>query len=175
MIDTFFTPEKRLSLSNSIELNEATAYDLNEEDKKEIESNILNFKKEKFDDIIETGHLLSELVNNMKKNKTNIIQNIENINPVWIRLMSEKMNEVLFSMEELIYQINKYNKSNICINNTKSSFLINSTDNNNIIDIENNISNIEKYKKIIKKREKNKRILKPFLPLLKNNEKNLII
>jgi hypothetical protein len=29
--------------------------------------------------------------------------------------------------------------------------------------------NLEKYKKIIEKREKSKRILKPFVPLLKNS------
>jgi hypothetical protein len=92
-------------------------YDLSVEDKIEIESNILNFKKQKFDDFIESALVLGELAKMMKYKKTNIFEKMDKMNPIWVRLMSEKSDEVLFILQELIYQINQsenfLNKENI--------------------------------------------------------------
>lgn len=148
-------------------------YDLSVEDKIEIESNILNFKKQKFDDFIESALVLGELAKMMKYKKTNIFEKIDKMNPIWVRLMSEKSDEVLFILQELIYQINQsesfLNKENI--NQTNNIIQLNEIKIPERIN-QTNISvnmNLEKYKKIIEKREKSKRILKPFIPLLKNS------
>jgi hypothetical protein len=148
-------------------------YDLSVEDKIEIESNILNFKKQKFDDFIESALVLGELAKMMKYKKTNIFEKMDKMNPIWVRLMSEKSDEVLFILQELIYQINQsenfLNKENI--NQTNNIIQLNEIkipERINQTNINVNM-NLEKYKKIIEKREKSKRILKPFVPLLKNS------
>ncbi len=148
-------------------------YDLSVEDKIEIESNILNFKKQKFDDFIESALVLGELAKMMKYKKTNIFEKMDKMNPIWVRLMSEKSDEVLFILQELIYQINQsenfLNKENL--NQTNNIIQLNEIkipERINQTNINVNM-NLEKYKKIIEKREKSKRILKPFVPLLKNS------
>ncbi len=129
-------------------------YDLTKEDKKEIEQNILRFKKEKLEEFIQTAVLLGDLANNMKNNKEEITDKIDKISPIWIRLMSEEVDNLLFSMRELVYQINNYE---------------NTFESKKNISVENN--QIDKYRRIIAKKEKTKRIIKPLLPLLKNIEK----
>jgi hypothetical protein len=122
-------------------------YDLSFEEKNEIEINILNFKKENFDNFIQTGILIGDLAKNIKDKKELYINNIDNFSPIWMRLMSEEVEKILNQMEEVLYQINRSEE---------------------IVKDKNNINNIEKYRKIVLKREKNKKILKPLLPLIKN-------
>ncbi len=122
-------------------------YDLSFEEKKELELNISNFKKEKFDDFIQSGILIGELAKNIKDKKELYLKNIDSFSPIWIRLMSEEVDNIINKMQEVIYQINQSEKK---------------------VKDKNDINNLEKYKKILLKKEKTKKILKPFLPIIKN-------
>ncbi len=146
-------------------------YDLSFEERNEIELNISNFKKEKFDDFIQTGILIGDLAKNIKDKKDLYINNIDKISPIWIRLMSEEVEKILSQMEEVLYQINKSEEIIKDKNNINNQYVLPQTDQGKtIITLLPKGSNIdiEKYRKIVLKREKNKKILKPFLPLIKN-------
>jgi hypothetical protein len=147
-----------------------TALELTFEEKKELEENILLFKKEKLEEFIQTSILLGELAKNMKNNKNILQEKIDKISPIWIRLMSEEVDNLLFSMQEIVYQINKC-ENMVQIENYKNVENENENENEN----KNKINiDIDKYRKIIQKKNKSKQILKPILPLLKNNSEYIL-
>ncbi len=113
--------------------------ELSNEEKDKLELTIQKFKKDKIDELIDNSFIIGQCSNVLKNNKDIINNNIDNLNPIWVRIMSEEIEKILFSMKEVVYQIN--NLENII---------------QKPIEIPNN--SIKKYRKIIKERQKYKKL-----------------
>lgn len=83
---------------------------LSDNEIQKLELTVSKFKQQQINELIYNSSIIGECSNILKNNKILINNNIDKLNPAWVRIMGDEIEKVLYSMREIVFQINNFEK-----------------------------------------------------------------